>query len=161
MAGAVYRTFSAPSGVGAWGGQVSFSSAIGARLGVTGGLEVSGARRPTPLGESTALLASGSAAGHWRAGDDTSACASRAARAVAWSDSRAPRPVRQSRRDRRAPVGRALRRRSSARGRATLMDLGVETGVAVVSATGLANDMAALEVSGAWLALSLSLGLQR
>jgi hypothetical protein len=161
-AGAVYRTFSAPSGVGAWGGQVSVSRAIGTRLGVTGGLEVSGARRPTPLGESTAVLASGSAAAHWRTGGEHFGVRveggargglvrlSGAAGGPAVAAATVVRPWA-------GPFAAAhlLVERGD-----VSVDLAVETGVAVVSATGLVNDMAALEVRGVWLALSLSLGLR-
>jgi hypothetical protein len=160
--GAVHRSFSAPSGAGAWGGQLAVARAIGRRLGVAGGLELAVARRPTPLGDATALLASGSIAAGWRAGGERVGVRfeSGARGGVARLSGAANNPDVAAVTVVRPWAGPFAAAHVLVGRNAVCVDLGVEAGAAVVAATGLANDTPAVEVRGAWLALSLSLALR-
>jgi hypothetical protein len=162
-AGAVYRTFSAPSGIAAWGGQLALDRALGTRLGVAGGIEVSVGRRSTPSGGATALLASGSFAAGWRAGGQRiSVRVEGGARGglVRLSGSAGTPDVETQTvvRPWAGPFGAAHLLLGH---RQVCLGLAVEGGLAAVAATGLANDAPALQARGAWIAVSLSAGLQR
>lgn len=162
-AGLVHRRFSAASGVRAWGGEISYDRRFTPRLGLAGGLELSGARRSTSSGDTTVLLFSGRVAAALRAGGDSAAvrleAGVRAGLARLSGSAGGPDVVALTVVRPWAGPFAGVHLLSGLRFLA--VDLGVEAGAALVAASGLVNERPVLEVRGVWLAMSVGLGLRR
>jgi hypothetical protein len=163
FAGGVYRTFAiAASGVRTWGAELGASRFVGERLTVSGDVDVGRGGRTVNLGEMTASLGSGSLAGgvHFGGGGLQGLLQVGARGGVARLTGRSSESDVVGYAVTRSWAGPFVATRALVDYRRLCFDASFESGVTVIGANGLVNDLPALVARGVWLAVSVGVGFR-